>query len=333
MIHFPRRARAALPALAAAAALAAVAAPAASADYPPRRLAQRAVRRPVVHRHRDQRLSMSPRRGRRKAGAYVLEVRVYHAEAADFSANCTEFGTYYTFWLVTCPAQNVKRLTFDGKLAHDSFINNTSLPSWRTAGRASTPSRAAAASTPSTAATTTTRWTATEATTRSRAAPASTASAAAPGATSPAGRMPRRASSRRSTASPTTASHGETENVPGDIEGLQGGRYADKLSGNSGANVLRGGDGSDDLDGGAGDDLLNGQAGDDTLHTGAGDDFLYGGTDSDSLSYAAVAQLGLRLPGRAVQRRQARDGERQRARHREADRVAVRRRPRGHAGR
>ena len=83
----------------------------------------------------------------------------------------------------------------------------------------------------------------------------------------------------------------ETENVPGDIEGLQGGRYPDKLSGNSGANILRGGDGTDDLDGGAGNDLLNGQAGDDTLHTGEGDDFLYGGTDSDSLSYAGSPAL------------------------------------------
>ena len=93
--------------------------------------------------------------------------------------------------------------------------------------------------------------------------------------------------------------------MPGDIEGLQGGRYTDKLSGNSGANVLRGGDGTDDLDGGAGNDLLNGQAGDDTLHTGEGDDFFYGGTDSDSLSYAGSLSSVLRLPGRAVQRRQA----------------------------
>ena len=64
-----------------------------------------------------------------------------------------------------------------------------------------------------------------------------------------------------------------------------------------------------------------------------GDDFLYGGTDSDALSYAGspssvyVYQDGLYNDGRL------RHGERQCARHREADWVAVRRRPRGHAGR
>ena len=60
------------------------------------------------------------------------------------------------------------------------------------------------------------------------------------------------------------------------IENLQGGRFGDRLYGDSGANLLIGGDGDDNLAGRAGDDILEG---------GAGADRLNGGDGSDTVSY------------------------------------------------
>ena len=56
------------------------------------------------------------------------------------------------------------------------------------------------------------------------------------------------------------------------IENANGGRYGDKLYGNSAANVLQGNGGADTLQGGSGNDVLWG---------GSGNDRLYGGSGSD----------------------------------------------------
>ncbi|MBQ0823171.1 M10 family metallopeptidase C-terminal domain-containing protein [Microvirga sp. HBU67558] len=56
------------------------------------------------------------------------------------------------------------------------------------------------------------------------------------------------------------------------IENATGGRFADRLQGNSAGNVLRGADGADTLAGGSGDDILFGGAGSDRLSGGAGYD-------------------------------------------------------------
>ena len=97
MNRFPRRARAALAALAAAAAVAAVSAPGASA-----------ANRPVVWLNEqtgvlsytgtnvNDRADVS-KTWSSKAGAYMIEVRSYNPAAADFSANCSEIGTYYQY--------------------------------------------------------------------------------------------------------------------------------------------------------------------------------------------------------------------------------------------
>jgi Ca2+-binding RTX toxin-like protein len=288
MFHFPRRARPLLLALAVAAAVAAVSAPAASA-----------ATHPVVWLNEQTgELSFTGTEGNdvanvtkkwsSKAGAYVMEVRVYNAAAADFSANCTEYGTYYQFWLVTCPAANVKRLTFDGKLEHDSFINDTSLPSVAHGGPGLDQLEGGSG---------TDAFYGDEDNDKLYGKGGDDTLDGGAGHDIVGGGDGTDIASWADAKSEVTASLdfvandgvlNEGELVPADIEGLQGGIGADRLSGNSGANVLRGGDGPDDLNGGAGDDLLNGQAGDDTLHTGAGADFLYGGTDSDSLSYASA---------------------------------------------
>ena len=59
------------------------------------------------------------------------------------------------------------------------------------------------------------------------------------------------------------------------IEGIDGSRFADRLTGGAGA---------DQLDGGFGDDLLDGGAGDDAVTGGSGRDRLAGGRGKDALS-------------------------------------------------
>jgi serralysin len=56
------------------------------------------------------------------------------------------------------------------------------------------------------------------------------------------------------------------------IENATGGRFADKLQGNSAANSLKGSAGADTLLGDDGNDILHGGAGNDKLHGGAGRD-------------------------------------------------------------
>jgi Ca2+-binding RTX toxin-like protein len=61
-------------------------------------------------------------------GGYVLTTAVKNSPPPEISGNCLIGGTFGS-WLVTCPALNVNKITFDGKLAGDGFINNTGLPS------------------------------------------------------------------------------------------------------------------------------------------------------------------------------------------------------------
>ena len=68
------------------------------------------------------------------------------------------------------------------------------------------------------------------------------------------------------------------------IENIEGGTYADEITGNELANVLSGLGGHDTLSGAAGNDLLYSGAGDDSLEGGDGNDTLYGGADNDTLS-------------------------------------------------
>ncbi|MGO4523733.1 M10 family metallopeptidase [Microvirga sp. 2MCAF35] len=70
------------------------------------------------------------------------------------------------------------------------------------------------------------------------------------------------------------------------VENAFGGRYADRLQGNSTANLLKGNGGNDTLLGGAGDDTLQG---------GAGDDRLYGGADRDSFLFDSKIGKGANI--------------------------------------
>lgn len=80
------------------------------------------------------------------------------------------------------------------------------------------------------------------------------------------------------------------------VENLQGGAYADTLTGDEGANRLEGGGGDDRLAGGPGADSLLGGDGSDTLSGGAGEDSLAGGEGGDLLTGGPGAD---RLVGRA----------------------------------
>lgn len=81
----------------------------------------------------------------------------------------------------------------------------------------------------------------------------------------------------------------EQENVPNDVEQINGSQFGDFLEGNGGSNRLAGLSGNDTLYGGLnaaghdGDDVLFGDFGDDRLSGGAGNDSLSGGPDDDRL--------------------------------------------------
>lgn len=275
-----------LPALAATAALAAVAAPTAAAETPSTvwlnpNSGELSFTGTEVNDWEKVTKYVSPS----TPGGYRLRVDIHNAESANFSANCEELGGPGE-WVVTCPALQVKKLTFDGKAASDSFDNETSIPSEAHGGPG------------------------VEVFTGGSGADAFygdgdtdhlhgnggddtlDGGAAVDDVTGGAGRDIASYADAKNVvnASLDDATNdgvpGETENIPSDIEDLEGGQFADKLYGNSGPNRLYGGDSPDDLDGYNGDDTLNGQAGNDTLHANKGADVLYGGTDNDTLSYA-----------------------------------------------
>ena len=75
------------------------------------------------------------------------------------------------------------------------------------------------------------------------------------------------------------------------IEDLAGGRFADRVSGDTGDNRLFGRRGNDVLYGRQGNDYLNGGANNDVLNGGAGNDVLRGGTHSDTFVFNAGADV------------------------------------------
>ncbi len=77
---------------------------------------------------------------------------------------------------------------------------------------------------------------------------------------------------------------GEGDNVARDVEDIEGGAGADRLTGSAADNVLIGGSGADRLTGGSGGDELSGGAGPDTVSGGAGGDDLSGGNGKDQLN-------------------------------------------------
>jgi serralysin len=68
------------------------------------------------------------------------------------------------------------------------------------------------------------------------------------------------------------------------IEGAEGGKGNDRLTGDKAANSLAGNGGNDTLTGGSGNDTLLGSAGNDSLLGGSGKDSLAGGANNDVLN-------------------------------------------------
>jgi Ca2+-binding RTX toxin-like protein len=68
------------------------------------------------------------------------------------------------------------------------------------------------------------------------------------------------------------------------IEGLEGGKGADKLTGNNKENQIYGAAGNDTILGLGGNDQLNGQSGKDIINAGTGNDWLEGGFGNDILN-------------------------------------------------
>jgi Ca2+-binding RTX toxin-like protein len=73
-----------------------------------------------------------------------------------------------------------------------------------------------------------------------------------------------------------------------DIQNVEGGSGADKLTGNHQANLLDGNSGNDTLVGKEGNDTLQGEAGNDTLEGGVGNDTLDGGSSADTAVFSGA---------------------------------------------
>jgi Ca2+-binding RTX toxin-like protein len=287
------RLRTLLPALAAATTLAAVTASSASADVPRVTVwlnEQSGVLSITGTNEENDYAAVSKKPSANTPGGYVLVVNIKNWSAANFSANCTE-GNGQGDWLVTCPALHAKEITFDGKLEHDSFINTTSLPSEAHGGPGLDSLQGGSG--PDVffggdnedivngnggddtldGGVGTDKVTGGDGTDIASWADAQNSVVAYLDGVA------------------NDGTSGENENIPADIEGIQGGPYDDKLSGTGGGNdILLGGSGADDLEGWGGDDTLKGEGGNDTLHRNSGADVLDGGPDSDALSYAGVGQ-------------------------------------------
>jgi Ca2+-binding RTX toxin-like protein len=276
-----------LPAVLAVAAAGAFTAPAASADeaptiwlYPSGELAYKGV-----SDNDTEQVDKVP--SAKFPGGYAIQIEAGSWSPPYFSANCDEGGGQ-GHWLISCPALSVKKLTFDGGLAHDSFENNTSLPSEahggpgieffyggigpdvlygegdvdHIEGRAGDDVVDGGAGKDET-------WGGTGTDT------ASWADAAAPVNVS-------------LDAVANDGVQGEGEFLHADFEVVQGSEYGDHLYGANWSETLLGGGGPDDLQGLGGDDTLSGQDGNDTLRAGTGADVLTGGADTDTLSYGTV---------------------------------------------
>jgi len=221
-------------------------------------------------------------------GGYVVRVEVAIYVAPNYSANCSLDGGLDN-WTVVCPAQSVKSLRFEGQGGSNWLYNNTDLPSEAHGGSGVDIYKGG----------------------EGRDVLYGGANAdqldggggddlidGGPGSDKTSGGFGSDTASWADTSGPVTASldgfandggAGENENVPGDFEGIQGGPYADKLSGTAASpDTLLGGGGPDDLQGWGGDDVLKGEDGSDTLHPSSGADVLDGGPDADALSYDSV---------------------------------------------
>ena len=222
-------------------------------------------------------------------GGYALVINVKNWEAADFSANCAE-GNGQGDWLILCPALNAKSITFDGKGQHDSFINSTSLPSTAHGGPGLDDFSGGSGPDVFYGEDDNDILKGNGGDDTLDGGGGTDAITGGPGTdvASWADAKTEVTASLDGVANDGTT--GENENVPADVEGLQGGPWGDKLSGSNGPDTLLGGGGNDDLEGWGGDDTLRGQAGYDTLHPNSGADVLDGGDDFDTLSYAGVGQ-------------------------------------------
>ena len=98
------------------------------------------------------------------------------------------------------------------------------------------------------------------------------------------------------------------------------GRHADRPWG--GDDTLLGRSGADDLDGGPGNDQLRGSSGNDLLIGGSDDDRVVGNAGADEASFVG-ARRGVTAD--LVTHTASGEGGRQADRHRESDRVAIRR--------
>jgi Ca2+-binding RTX toxin-like protein len=279
-----------LPAIAAVAAVAGLGAPAASADT-----------RPTVWLYPNGQLSYTgfsdndwakiEKVGQPGApGGYVIRLWTKVSPAPNFSANCTEGGGVGD-WFVTCPGPSVKSLTYDGQDGGDTFNNTTNLPS-EVHGGPGFDIFYGGTGTDDFYGDGDTDWL--------YGGAGDDMISGGAGVDQLAGNSGTDIASWADASNSVNASldgvandgvAGENENLPSDFEGIQGGQYADKLSG-TGANpdTLLGGGGPDDLEGWGGDDTLRGQDGNDTLHANSGSDVLDGGVDTDSLSYAGNGQ-------------------------------------------
>jgi Ca2+-binding RTX toxin-like protein len=288
MIHLPRAARSLLPALIAAAAVAAVAAPAASAaSYPVVILNDQTGVLTYTGNNDNEFVTFSKVPSASTPGSYDLKIKIRTKQAVGASANCDSAGAYPD-WVVTCPASKVKQIKFFGNDGGMSFDNQTAIPSEAHGGPFGDTFHGGGGSD---------RFYGVSGNDTMLGNGGNDILDGGAGFDQMSGGGGTDIASWEDATGPVIATldgaandgmQGESENVPSDVEGVQGGGYADKLTGNAGANQLRGGAGTDDLDGKDGADLLNGQAGNDTLRHGPGADSLYGGTETDTLSYAGV---------------------------------------------
>jgi Ca2+-binding RTX toxin-like protein len=222
-------------------------------------------------------------------GGYRLVVNIGDFESAQFSANCTESGEYEN-WNVSCPAQGVTEITFDGHDGGDSFFNNTDLPSLQLGGPGVDFLHGGGGPDVIDGGADNDNLSGNGGDDTLDGGAGTDTISGGPGTD---------IASYADATGPVTASldgvandgqAGENENIPSDVEGIQGGSYDDTLSGGGGNSTLLGGDGADDLQSWNGDDVLRGQGGNDTLHPSGGADVLDGGDGVDTLSYAGVGQ-------------------------------------------
>jgi Ca2+-binding RTX toxin-like protein len=224
-------------------------------------------------------------------GGYALVIQTEtNATLPNFSANCYIGGGYIGWWQVFCPALNAKRIAFDGGPSVDNFINWTTLPSVAHGGPGPDDFEGGTGAD--------VFYGGADNDVLNGRGGDDTLDGGA-GFDTISGGLGSDIASWADATGPVTATldgaandgqAGENENIPADVEGIQGGPYGDKLSSSGrGGDILLGGGGPDDLHGGGVGDTLRGQDGNDTLSPTSGA-VLDGGPGTDSLSYANYGQ-------------------------------------------